>query len=231
MRGRSHCDHCRKAIPVRDLIPIFSFLLLRGRCRQCRERLGTEVIGIELLCTTIGVLPCLLLPVATSPGAGYLRLAAGPACDSRLPAFVVAEPARWGVGHRGSVAVTVARRGNHKCRPAYRRCGGFRRARTHQARLSRRATPRRHGCRRPKAAWRSRSVAGLADAAHDAASGEWRWFGFSNRGTPSSQPPNRFSIGRISGDSQLWSRLLHCCRLIYIGSQENGAGRGTVMCM
>jgi leader peptidase (prepilin peptidase)/N-methyltransferase len=34
---RSHCPHCRTRLTWRDLIPVFSWLLLRGRCRTCGE--------------------------------------------------------------------------------------------------------------------------------------------------------------------------------------------------
>lgn len=52
-RSRSRCSHCGHTLGVADLIPLVSFLLLRGRCRSCRTpipwwHLATE-IGYLLL--------------------------------------------------------------------------------------------------------------------------------------------------------------------------------------
>lgn len=33
--GRSHCDTCRIILKVRELIPIFSYIAQKGRCRSC----------------------------------------------------------------------------------------------------------------------------------------------------------------------------------------------------
>ncbi|MGZ5323065.1 MAG: prepilin peptidase [Solirubrobacterales bacterium] len=35
--GRSRCDHCGSTIAAYDNVPVVSWLLLRGRCRNCRE--------------------------------------------------------------------------------------------------------------------------------------------------------------------------------------------------
>lgn len=34
--GRSHCDGCGRVLGPHDLVPVLSFLALRGRCRTCR---------------------------------------------------------------------------------------------------------------------------------------------------------------------------------------------------
>ncbi|MBI3323830.1 MAG: prepilin peptidase [Candidatus Omnitrophica bacterium] len=47
--GRSHCRHCRREIVWYDNIPLLSFILLGGRCRQCRERIEWSYPGVELL--------------------------------------------------------------------------------------------------------------------------------------------------------------------------------------
>ena len=48
-KGRSHCDLCGHVLTARDLIPIISFLLLKGRCRYCRGKLSYKYLLIELL--------------------------------------------------------------------------------------------------------------------------------------------------------------------------------------
>lgn len=35
LKGRSHCDSCGHALGARDLIPILSYLMNKGRCRHC----------------------------------------------------------------------------------------------------------------------------------------------------------------------------------------------------
>lgn len=37
---RSACLHCKHRLGVLDLIPLFSWLLLRGRCRYCKMQIG-----------------------------------------------------------------------------------------------------------------------------------------------------------------------------------------------
>lgn len=47
--GRSHCDFCKKTLAWYDLIPLFSFVFLRGRCRDCHSRLSLQYPLIEIL--------------------------------------------------------------------------------------------------------------------------------------------------------------------------------------
>jgi leader peptidase (prepilin peptidase) / N-methyltransferase len=46
--GRSHCDHCGATIAAYDNIPVISWLLLRGRCRHCHERIPARYPLTEL---------------------------------------------------------------------------------------------------------------------------------------------------------------------------------------
>ncbi len=45
--GRSRCDFCGKSILPYDLIPVISFIVLKGRCRFCGCRLGIRYIAVE----------------------------------------------------------------------------------------------------------------------------------------------------------------------------------------
>lgn len=38
--SRSRCDHCGHVLNVFDLIPLLSFLFLKGRCRYCGEKIS-----------------------------------------------------------------------------------------------------------------------------------------------------------------------------------------------
>ncbi|MFA7682318.1 MAG: prepilin peptidase [Candidatus Peribacteraceae bacterium] len=49
IRGRSHCPSCGVVIEPRDLIPLLSFLALRGRCRSCDAKIGWFYPFLELM--------------------------------------------------------------------------------------------------------------------------------------------------------------------------------------
>ncbi len=46
--GRSRCDHCGQTLAAIDLVPILSWLWLRGRCRQCRAEIGFGALAFEI---------------------------------------------------------------------------------------------------------------------------------------------------------------------------------------
>ena len=47
--GRSACPHCSHTVAWFDNIPVFSYVLLRGRCRRCRQRISAVYPVVELL--------------------------------------------------------------------------------------------------------------------------------------------------------------------------------------
>ncbi len=44
----SHCPSCRRRLAVKDLIPVFSYLWLRGRCRYCRVHIPKRLLWVEI---------------------------------------------------------------------------------------------------------------------------------------------------------------------------------------
>jgi len=46
---RSHCPHCKTPLRWYDNIPLFSWLLLRGRCRYCQAPISVQYPLVELL--------------------------------------------------------------------------------------------------------------------------------------------------------------------------------------
>ncbi len=58
VREPSHCPHCKHRLSVRDNIPLFGWLLLRGRCRYCKAAISIQYPLVELL---TGVLSALVI--------------------------------------------------------------------------------------------------------------------------------------------------------------------------
>lgn len=54
--GRSHCDNCQKQLTWKELIPVFSFLLLGGRCLRCQNKLKWQYPVVELTCGLLFIL-------------------------------------------------------------------------------------------------------------------------------------------------------------------------------
>lgn len=46
---RSHCLRCGRVIPWYDNIPVLSWIVLRGRCRECKEPFSVRYPMVELL--------------------------------------------------------------------------------------------------------------------------------------------------------------------------------------
>lgn len=72
--GRSHCEGCNKTLRLWELIPVFSWLALRGRCARCGVRIPARFTVVEFLMGMLFVLaayassflliPSLLLAIA-----------------------------------------------------------------------------------------------------------------------------------------------------------------------
>lgn len=62
MKGRSRCDQCGKQIASYDLIPVFSYVLLNGKCRNCDGEIGSQSLFIELSALVIGAVSILIFP-------------------------------------------------------------------------------------------------------------------------------------------------------------------------
>ena len=59
-RGRSRCDACGATLRVRDLVPILSWLMVRARCRYCKQPLGWFYPGVELAALAIALAAVLI---------------------------------------------------------------------------------------------------------------------------------------------------------------------------
>ncbi|KOA21411.1 type 4 prepilin-like proteins leader peptide-processing enzyme [Clostridium homopropionicum DSM 5847] len=45
----SHCTNCNKSIKAYDLVPVVSYIFLKGRCRYCGEKISIKYPLIELI--------------------------------------------------------------------------------------------------------------------------------------------------------------------------------------
>jgi len=58
LNGRSYCPHCKHTLVWIDLIPVFSFLFLKGKCRYCHKKISWQYPLVEL---TTGLVFLLIL--------------------------------------------------------------------------------------------------------------------------------------------------------------------------
>jgi leader peptidase (prepilin peptidase)/N-methyltransferase len=49
----SYCEACHHKLRAKDLIPIFSYLWLKGRCRHCHKPIPRRLLGVELATAVI----------------------------------------------------------------------------------------------------------------------------------------------------------------------------------
>lgn len=60
--GRSRCDACGTVLPPAALVPILSYVVLRGRCRACGARIAPLHAIVEVAAAVLGALSFALLP-------------------------------------------------------------------------------------------------------------------------------------------------------------------------
>lgn len=48
LSGRSHCEFCNTKLGIKDLIPLFSYIQLKGKCRYCSKPLSKQYIFVEI---------------------------------------------------------------------------------------------------------------------------------------------------------------------------------------
>jgi len=69
IRGRSKCTNCDSVIKWFDLVPLFSYFILRSRCRKCKEKISPLYPVVEISTATI-----LLLLFLSTPVISYLMV-------------------------------------------------------------------------------------------------------------------------------------------------------------
>lgn len=62
LHGRSACDSCGATLTARELVPLLSYVVQRGRCRRCGGRIDPWHPGVELTAVAIGALAGVAAP-------------------------------------------------------------------------------------------------------------------------------------------------------------------------
>ena len=123
----SHCPHCGEPIRPGDNLPLISYLLLRGRCRNCKEPIsarypaveattgllfGTAAyeFGVSLALLSALVLISALISLAVIDLEHRLlpNVIVGPAALAGLVLSILANPAGWWIYPLSAIAVAGA---------------------------------------------------------------------------------------------------------------------------
>ena len=49
VKGRSFCPDCGHNLKALDLVPVFSYIFLRGKCRYCKAKISPRYMAVEIL--------------------------------------------------------------------------------------------------------------------------------------------------------------------------------------
>lgn len=66
--GRSFCPSCKHKLRWQDLVPVFSFLFLRGKCRYCRKKISWQYPVVEI---ATGLVFLLIFSAQGGPARGW----------------------------------------------------------------------------------------------------------------------------------------------------------------
>ena len=70
--SRSRCDNCGHVLSPADLVPVFSWLALSGRCRYCLAPIDVRMPSEEALCGLCGMVASVLTPPLHLFATGFL---------------------------------------------------------------------------------------------------------------------------------------------------------------
>src|ERR687897_3218370 len=122
----SHCPHCEEPIRPTDNVPLISYVLLRGRCRNCKEPISARYPTVEATTgllfgaaayefgASLSLLPALVL-VSALISLAVIDLEhrllpnaiVGPAALVGLVLSILADPAGWWIYPLSAIVVAV----------------------------------------------------------------------------------------------------------------------------
>ncbi len=71
LKGRSYCPLCKHKLSWIDLVPVFSFIFLKGKCRYCQKKISAQYPLVE---TATGILFVFIINHIFLPGVSFLML-------------------------------------------------------------------------------------------------------------------------------------------------------------
>ena len=74
IRGRSRCPACGHTLGAAELIPVFSWLILRGKCKWCGGKVPIKYLYAELLFAAVTVMAALRFGVTVEGARNYIFL-------------------------------------------------------------------------------------------------------------------------------------------------------------
>ncbi|HKR82223.1 MAG TPA: prepilin peptidase [Candidatus Saccharimonadales bacterium] len=92
LHERSECVHCHHKLAAKDLVPVFSYMMLRGKCRYCHKKIEDSP-WVELATMALFLGSYFFWPVAFQ-GAGLFRFVVWLVISVGLMALVVYD-FRW----------------------------------------------------------------------------------------------------------------------------------------
>jgi prepilin signal peptidase PulO-like enzyme (type II secretory pathway) len=75
LTGRSHCDACGRALGAGELVPLLSYVALRGRCAGCRAPIGARTPIVEATSGAAFAVAFAVLPAMQGLAASALFIA------------------------------------------------------------------------------------------------------------------------------------------------------------
>lgn len=116
INGRSICPSCRHTLAWYDLIPLLSWVMLRGRCRYCKKPISVQYPIVELLGGAVFAGSYIFWPQAVSLNGQWLLLGTWLAASVGLLALAVYD-FRWTLLPNpilySTLAIAVAGRAGH----------------------------------------------------------------------------------------------------------------------
>lgn len=93
-KGRSMCPHCKHQLATKDLVPVFSWLWLRGKCRYCQSPISPQYPIVEAVAAILFVISYIFWPTSLNNAWQILALVTWLASIVGLTALFIYD-ARW----------------------------------------------------------------------------------------------------------------------------------------